>query len=334
SITTHGGAGSGYAIQADYGVTNVDNSGAITGSIDLGSTPGNVTNKATGILNAGASYRIDGSSLDNYGVLNVGLIDTVGTTTIDGRLNQYDSGRTVITVDAANVGATHDALAIKGVANLGGIVEAHAISLLPTDHAIIEASALNFTGAIKQSLLFSWKHQLDGNRLSITPIANFRPAGLGLSETADSLVSYLERGWNRADRGKARLFGYLNHVNGSGHYQYTLDQLGGQHLHAQPQQMLASAYNSFSDGMSCPVFHTPAVRVNGTGCVWARASGNLTDQSANGHNLGYEFEGGGLRLGVQRQLDNQWTFGATFGANLNRLTSDGFTSKGEVFDAS
>src|SRR5690606_20071811 len=76
------------------------------------------------------------------------------------------------------------------------------------------------------------------------------------------------------------------------------------------------------------------VSVAADGCVWAQATGNNTHQSAGSENLGFRSEGGGIRMGAQRQLSELVTVGAAFGANRNRLTSTGFSSKGNTFDAS
>ncbi|MGE4369626.1 MAG: autotransporter domain-containing protein [Burkholderiaceae bacterium] len=334
-ISTQGGTSSGYAIKVVDGLTNVTNNGTITGSIDLGATPGTVTNAAEGVMNKGPVYSVGGNSLNNYGTLNIGLAETVGTTTLDGRLNQYEGGRTVFTIDAANALAPHDTLVVNGPVNMAGEIQLHSNSLLPGAYPVLSASSLNFTGKVTaSSWVFNWLHQVSDNQLSVRPQARFARAGSGLTGTAASLGAYLQRGWNAADASKGRVFGYLNQVQSLDHYRETLMQLGGQNLHAQPQQMLTGAYTSFSDSMACPVFQTPGLQAQGQGCVWARVSGNRTDQSAMDNNLGYRSEGGGLRLGVQRRLDANWTIGGTVGANLNRLTSDGFSSKGNMYDAS
>jgi outer membrane autotransporter protein len=50
--------------------------------------------------------------------------------------------------------------------------------------------------------------------------------------------------------------------------------------------------------------------------------------------LGYRSEGSGLRIGIQHTLNAQWRLGASAGASQNRLTANGFSSRGKTYDAS
>src|SRR5690606_487445 len=103
-----------YAIKVLNGLTNVTNSGTITGSIDLGATPGTLVNAAGGTLNTGVVYNVGENSLHNHGTLSIGLGSVADTTVLNGRLNQYEGGRTVVTIDAANAQATNDRLVVNG----------------------------------------------------------------------------------------------------------------------------------------------------------------------------------------------------------------------------
>ncbi|QIM49835.1 hypothetical protein G9Q38_11975 [Pusillimonas sp. DMV24BSW_D] len=327
-----GNTSSGYAIKTDHGLTNINNSGVITGSVDMGSTPGTFTNKHTGTLEMGNIYRVGNNSLHNYGTLQVGTEQSVSTTTLYGTMHQYEGGRLVFTVDAAASGAKHDKLIVDGTANLGGEVQVYANTLLPGSYSFIDATNLNFTGRFADSLIYDWVPVASKTGLSAGPTANFNGVHLNLTGTAASLADYLARGWQRADIAKAALFAHLHHVESSEEYQETLEQLGGQQFQAQTQQMVASSFDGFNDALRCPR-DGMGVRHRAQGCVWAEATGNHTRQTEQSENLGFSSEGGGVRMGAQRALNNVVTLGSAFGVNRNRLTSTGFSSKGNTFDA-
>ncbi|RII82041.1 autotransporter outer membrane beta-barrel domain-containing protein [Neopusillimonas maritima] len=322
----------GYGIKTDYGITNINNFGLIQGSVDMGSTPGTLTNNQSGTLEMGSIYRVGNNSLHNYGTLQVGTEQSVSTTTLYGTMHQYEGGRLVFTVDAASSGDKHDKLVVDGTANLGGVIEVYADSLLPGSYAFIDATNLNFTGSFADALLYDWVPTFSASGLSATPTANFNGAHLNLRGTAASLADYIARGWQSADVAKAGLFAHLHHVETSEKYQETLEQLGGQQFQAQTQQMVASSFGGFNDALRCPR-DGMGVRQGAQGCVWAEATGNHTRQTEQSENLGFSSEGGGVRMGAQRALNDVVTLGSAFGVNRNRLTSTGFSSKGNAFDA-
>ncbi|MBC7204141.1 MAG: autotransporter domain-containing protein, partial [Pusillimonas sp.] len=322
----------GYGIKTDYGITNINNFGLIQGSVDMGSTPGTLTNNQSGTLEMGNIYRVGNNSLHNYGTLQVGTEQSVSTTTLYGTMHQYEGGRLVFTVDAAASGAKHDKLIVNGTANLGGEVQVYANTLLPGSYSFIDATNLNFTGRFADSLIYDWVPVVSTTGLSAGPTANFNGAHLNLTGTAASLADYIARGWQSADVAKAGLFAHLHHVETTEEYQETLEQLGGQQFQAQTQQMVASSFGGFNDALRCPRDGT-GVRRAGEGCVWAEAAGNHTRQTEQSENLGFRSEGGGVRMGAQRALNDVVTLGSAFGVNRNRLTSTGFSSKGNTFDA-
>ncbi|MGE4338698.1 MAG: beta strand repeat-containing protein, partial [Pigmentiphaga sp.] len=144
-LTTQDGAASGQAILADYGVTDVENHGTVTGSIDLGSTPGTVVNAASGVMHAGNSLRLAGSSLHNHGTLHIAGEASVGSTRLEGDLLQHPGGRLVFTVDPAGQGTDH--LQVTGRAQLQGRLDVRSPSLLPGRFHVLQAGELQL-GAV------------------------------------------------------------------------------------------------------------------------------------------------------------------------------------------
>ncbi len=335
SLSTVGGTDSGYAIRADHGITDVSNHGTITGSVDLGSTPGTFTNESDGVIHKGSVFHVGSSSLENHGTLHVGLGDTVGVTQFTGTFNQHEGGRTVFTVDALADDGTHDRLLVDGVANVAGRVEVQADTLLPGRYEVLQADALHSTASTDTSGVFEWQAQATGQTLTLEPKSRLRSMSEGLGDNATSLAGYLERGWEQGDPGKARLFAWLNNeARSSQALQRGLQQTGGQQLHAQPQQMMMQSGAVLDATMGCPQVADAGVAADADGCVWAQVTGTHADQSAGNHNLGHEANSAGLRVGVARQLNDDWRVSAALGAGGNRLSSDGFSSKGQRFEGS
>ena len=333
SISTVGGVKSGYAIMTDYGVTNIDNYGTITGSVDLGSTPGTFTNESSGTLNKGAVYKVGNNSLHNYGTINIGQADSVGTTNLEGRLVQYESGRTVVTFDAL-ADQTHDRLIVDGTAVIGGSLELHAKSLLSGDYEFLRATELTVTAEALDRLLFDWDATVNADSITVTPTRTFRTEGLSLSPTSQNLVSYLERAWDNSDAHHGALFGYKHELEAVQDYNALLEGLGGQALNAQPLQMRMSVLSNLGDSMACPVVTPNGLSLGEDRCVWAKLTGEVSDLSSSQDNLGYRSTGGGLRVGTQQTLGQGWTVGAAAGYALNDLTATDFSSNGQVFDLS
>jgi hypothetical protein len=333
TLTTVGGSKSGYAMMAGVGVTNVTNSGTITGSVDLGSTPGTFINQNGGTLNQGAVYIVGNNSLHNYGTINIGDEDSVGTTNLNGRLVQYDTGRLVVTFDALGE-QTNDRLIVDGTAIIGGTIETRSKSLLPGNYEFMTATDLTLTAQAADRLLYTWEATVAEGVVSAAPSRSYRLEGLSLSATSQSLVSYLERAWDNSDAHHAELFGYKHELEEVKDYNNLLEGLGGQALNAQPLQMRMVVLSGLGDSLVCPTDTPMGLRLEQDNCVWARLTGDVSDLSRSSHNLGFNSSGGGLRFGMQRTVSQNWKVGAAVGYGLNYLTSKNFTSNGQFFDLS
>jgi len=333
NLSTVGGVSSGYAIMTDYGVTNVDNFGTITGSVDLGSNPGTFNNQSGGVLNKGAVYKVGNNSLHNRGTINIGEEGSAGTTNLEGRIVQYDSGRMLVTFDVLGE-QTNDRLIVDGTAAMGGSFEPLAKSLLPGSYEFLTATNLTVTADAVDRLLYAWDAKVDSESISVAPTRTFRAEGLSLSPTSQNLVSYLERAWDNGDDHHAELFGYKHELDAIEGYNTLLEGLSGQALNAQPLQMRILVLSNLGDSMDCPTSTPTGLRLGEDRCVWAKLTGEVSDLSPSDHNIGYNSTGGGLRVGAQHTLGQGWTVGATAGYALNGLTATNFSSDGQVFDLS
>jgi uncharacterized protein with beta-barrel porin domain len=325
-----------WAVYAPTGYTNltVQAGSSITGNILLGiATRGNFTNYGTW---TGSTAITASNSLHNYGKIIAGGQGATGGLFIDGSLKHYKGGEIHVDVHPLGAGESHDVITVSGLARMEGEIVTNAKSLMSRDYAFLSAGSLEHSATIRDTHVFDWTLSKVGNTLVKTPTAKFNPAGYELSRNQSALADYLQRSWVAADRSKAPLFGYLHeHVAGDhAGYQQTLDQLSGQVLNSQAILMKTAFSTALSNSLSCPMATPEGLKLNQTSCVWAQVLGDMSEQSSNASNMGFRSRAGGIRLGAQRSLDNQWSTGFGLGYTQNYLTSSGLTSNGQFFDAS
>jgi hypothetical protein len=96
----------------------VNNSGTITGDVDLGGGNNEFNNLAGGIFNAGAEVSLGaGNSFINFGTLNPGGAGSIQTTLLAGNFLQEAAGTFEVDVNAAG---QSDRLVVEGSVNLTG----------------------------------------------------------------------------------------------------------------------------------------------------------------------------------------------------------------------
>ena len=191
----------GTAISANSGYTNVAiaSGGTITGSIDLGSTPGDIITNFGGTLNAGSSLVVATNTFSNAGNLFVSGPGQIGTTTITGGFAQAATGVMGVDINALAPQAS-DQLVVKGNAQVGGTIVPVATALLPGSFPVVSATSLSSTAQVRQGIAFGWLPSVQANTLLVTPLPTFRPAGFVLSPSQRSLTAYLDRAWIGQDR--------------------------------------------------------------------------------------------------------------------------------------
>lgn len=326
-----------YAIWSDYGYTNVVNNGYIGGSVDLGSTPGEFTNN--GQFSAGPIVVVANNSLHNYGVMKIGSEKSVSTTNMKGRLYQHETGKFVVTVDSTNALQANDKIIINGTAIMQGQIVIKAPTLLSGAYPFLSANNVTTSATVKPSHVFTWGLNSSSSTMTLTlnpADADFTPDAYSLTDNQGAVADYLQRHWSASNAALAPLFGYIHEFERGDHDSYaaTLNQISGQVLNSQAIQMKTAFSTSLSDSLSCPKVSSQGLKFNQTSCVWAQVSGDLSEQSSNSSNLGFRSRAGGIRLGAQKALDNQWSTGFGLGYQQNYLTSSGLTSNGQFFDAS
>jgi uncharacterized protein YhjY with autotransporter beta-barrel domain len=327
---------SGTAITTGYGLTDVNNSGTITGNIELGSTPGTITNNAGGVLNTGAT--IVASSLTNAGTLNVGGTTAVGTTSLTGNYNQTSGGVLGVVINSLASSRQASMLTVSGTAAIAGQVVPTAINLLPGTYSVLTAGSLTSTVTPTTApLLFNWSVATTPTTLTVSPSANFTPAGVTLTASQASMSSYFQTAWNNSDQAFARLFALLNGVTASNKAQAIAmyNSLSSKSTAAQSSALLASFTTMLEASMSCPVFVDQGTQLGEDSCVWERTSGWLNSQSASADAAGYKASGTTYRIGGQHVIAQDWFIGGSLGAGQSWTTMDGGSKgNGQTYDGS
>lgn len=326
----------GTAIISNYGFTNFIINGTVQGNVILGTAEnpqGNFT--INGSYVSGSKVVVSSNSLHNNGLFSIGSPETISKTDVTGRFYQHQNGRLAISIDSLRP-VKNDYLNVNGAAIVEGSIRPLARSLLPGPVRFLSATDLISSAAATDTHVFDWNLATSGNELVMTPTQRFSPAGFALSPNQQSLAAYLSRAWNNSDASLAQVFGYLHEVPYGDHanYQGILNQLSGQALNSQAIQMKTAFVSALSYGMSCPLLNTRSGNMKETDCTWGFVSGNLTDQSSNASNSGYNATTGTVRFGAQKSFGADYATGFAVGYSTNKLTSTGFSSSGNMLDLS
>lgn len=331
-----------WAVYAPFGYTNVTigKGGRVIGNINLGGlsgTKGELTNLKGGSLEFASAVVAD-NSLHNHGRIHPYGDGTMGNSTIDGSLKHYKGGEIYIDVDKSANDDLHDHLAVSGLAIVSGEIVPKAGRLLPlSDKEVLSARQIDWSGSVRDSLVFDWEAEERNNVLTLSiDSADFTPSGTKLARNEQATGQYLQKLWDRSSSKQASLFGYISNFtkDQGGDYANVLNQISGLPLNSQAIQMKTAFATSLTDSFGCPAVSDDGVSLDQTDCVWARWTGSVSDQSTTSTNAGYRSTAGGVRLGAQKKLSEQWLAGFTFGYDNNNLSSSGFTSQGEFIDAS
>lgn len=331
SVGTGNGA-SGNAIFSYAGYTNVINNagGTITGAINLGASPGDFTNSGTWNVGSGTTNVFATNTVTNNGVIHV--VNTGGgTAVISGGYKQTAAGRLVVDVDSTTSSGAVPLL-VKGNAQIAGAIVPNILKLLPGTAPVISATGtLSSSASTASTLLFNWQTAVSGNRVSITPNANFNPNNVPLTRNQAYAANYFQRAWANADPALATRFGYLAQLNDGASYQQVLNSYAGRGLGMGP--VLASLYSAdlLSAPLSCQVFAGGSTKVIQDNCVWGKVVGGVARSTATDG-----FSGSNMmwRMGGQQSIAPDVYVGAAFGIGGNRVSTDGFSGSGGAYDIS
>ena len=198
-ITTILGVG-GYAIRATGGNNQINNTGLVIGSVDLGAGANGMDNQANAVFESGATaYLGAGNLLSNEGLISPGGYLNVLTTQVTGNFTQSSAG--VYGVDLNFANQTADRINVTGTANVLGTVYLNIMNAglaLPGTHdvTIVTANAgvTNYnlasgpTGlaldAVQSAVAQYTLTDPDPNDIVLQYGINFSPAGLTINQHA------------------------------------------------------------------------------------------------------------------------------------------------------
>ena len=325
----------GTAIQANSGTTNVtiESGGTVTGSVDLGSTPGDMTTNSGGTFNAGSTVVVAANTFTNAGNLIPFGPGRIGTTTISGGFAQTASGVLGVDINSLETQSS-DQLVVNGQARVGGTIAPVATALLPGRLPVVQATTLSSTAKVRDGIAFGWQPSVRDNTLYVTPQPTLRPAGFAISPSQKSLTHYLERAWQNSDRSLAPTFAYLSQLSNGNQYQQALRAFAPQPHTVQLQNLLLTAPLALGSAIECPADLSTSVLQTQTNCVWARGAGTWARQSAKDGDPGSSLTGASTWLGGQLQLAPGWFLGGAFGYGQSWADATNFTSHGEVYNGS
>ncbi len=298
---------SGTAILANSSITNVSNAGTLAGSVDLGATPGGISN--TGTFNTGSS--IVASSLTNQGRLNIAGLGTVGSTQLSSNLTQAASGSIGIDIDSQ--AGTNDILNIAGTASMSGTVAPTFTNLLPGAITFLVANGgVTGTPTAVSTPVVSWFVGSSSNALTLTPTANFTPAGVAMNKNETAFGNYVQRAWNSGGTSAlAPLFGYLGGLESGAAVSEAIATMTPQTLSAYAQHRLIAVSAALSATFSCPVFQDSGTVMDESNCVWARVYGVKENQYSTSSAPGYQIDAIIARMGAQKEIAPNWYLGAS-----------------------
>ena len=320
TVSTMDGTG-GNAILANSGITNLTNSGTITGSINLGATPGSITNNAGGVLDPGAT--LVANTLTNNGTINLPGFQV----SLTGSLIQSSTGNLTFTYN------TPAQLTVSGSATLGGtITPTVGTSLLPGTQSLLSASSVSGSASVAHPLLFTWNLQTPSNTVTLSPVSNFIPAGVSMNADAASVASYLTSAWTNADPKFGSVFATLyNNVPSGTTYASLLDQLSPRATQVPVTALTNLSGMVLGSAMSCPQFEDGTTRLGEGSCVWAKGNGQVTDE----YGLGGSVTSSGYHIGGQGALGPNWRIGGAFGGGSIWATEgNGSKGSGQTYDGS
>ncbi|ARP81273.1 hypothetical protein CAL12_10750 [Bordetella genomosp. 8] len=352
-VVTNSDGSNGTAIKVTGGGTiALANYGAITGNLDLNAVE-NANNWVPGpwtpgpLTLRGALLQPRGS-LNNYGtwvpgtqaladIQNQGLIafdNPQMKTRVFGHFNQTGSGRLSPMIDSLNDNVS--LLKVDGTATVDGTIVPNAITLLPGTVPVLVAGDLRTTAQAQDSLIFDWDARRSDNTITLTPAnANFKPEGVGLSDSQSSLAQYYARAWANSDRTIAGVFGGMSHIDDGGTYKDTLDRFSSKATQVQSIALANSAGTILGSSMSCPVFEKQGTMLSEDNCVWGQVNGRWADQSTTGDTQGYHVSGTTYRVGGQHRIAPGWYLGASAAAGQTWARGkDGSNGDGDTYDGS
>ena len=314
---------------AVVGNNTVNNSGVVTGNVDLGPGRNAFNNLPGATFNSGATVALGaGNTLTNTGNLSPGGSGVIQTTVLTGNLVQGGAGK--ITVDVNPATSQADRIVASGSANLGGEVTLNLANATPTTGAtsltLVHADGgVTDNGLALGALPAVAAYQLeftDANDLVLQGGLNFAPAGLNGNQTAigQNVNAIQLAGGSSSFLPVVQAILTIPDVASLGQ---AYDQLS-------PETYADNEIGDFYSGlrfanslMSCDVADGRYVFIKEGQCVWAQVGGKFLNLNATSGSLGFNESAFTASGGAEIMLRPDWFASFALGYDHgNTSTSD------------
>jgi uncharacterized protein with beta-barrel porin domain len=303
------------------GNNTINNSGTVTGNVNLGPGRNTFNNLSGATFNSGATVQLGaGNPLNNAGTLSPGGSGVIQTTALTGNLVQGSTGKLVVDVNPATSQA--DRINASGSANLGGQVTLNLANATPTTGAtslaLVHANGgVTDNGLTLGALPAVAAYQLefpDANDLVLQGGVNFAPAGLNGNQTAigQNINAIQLAGGSSSFLPVVQAILTIPDVPSLGQ---AYDQLSPEPFADNEIGDFYSALRFADSLMSCNVPDGRYVFIKEGQCVWAQVGGKFLNLNATSGSLGF----------------NESAFTASGGAEI-MLRPDWFASFGLGYD--
>ncbi|AXK82305.1 autotransporter domain-containing protein [Pseudolabrys taiwanensis] len=338
NITISSGAtvtGGTAAILGGGGGDTVNNSGIITGDVDLGSGVNIFNNLSGGLFNSGSTVNVGaGNALTNSGTLAPGGVGTLQTTTLTGNFVQNVGGTFAVDVNAT--GMTSDRLNVSGTAQLAGTVVPHFLNMsmnsMSQAFTIVSAAGgtadngltVHDTAVMKFQLLYPNPTDVQLNVLAV----NFAPPGM--TQNQQMVGDNLQQAFVAGGGSLGSMLTYLAGLD-HGAFVNGLDRLTPEAYLAQSQAALWSSFSFANSLFSCPLSSSQASLMGEGNCYWLRPSGHVATFGGHDGYSGFKESAAGLTGGVQGEFAPNWYLDAGAGYERSSIDTDTSSANGNIF---
>lgn len=334
-ITTQNGV-AGMAVGGTVGDETINNTGTLTGSIDLGDGVNAINNQSAGTLNSGTRLNLgsDTALVTNDGSWTPGGTGNVMTTELTGSVQQNSGGSYGVDLDFARTGLDGEADRINasGTANLSGSVDLDYLNiplLLPGDHEVTILSADGGTtnngltlNAVQSAVASFELLYPNPNDVVLGYSIDFAPDdGLNRNQTAigEHINDIQLAGSDPSLANLITALFYLPEVEDLAH---AYDELSPE-TYANTQVATLFAGLSFADNMkSCSRGSgATAHKVDRNKCVWLKGQGRWLDRDGTSQHIAFDEETSMISGGAHFALNRNWQFGVAAGYELSRMST-------------
>lgn len=322
----------GTALYATDGDDEVENSGTIVGSVDLGAGDNRFTNLAGAVFRPGPTMNVGaGGQLVNRGLIVVDSVATAKPYRLVGDLVQSGQGTIRLVLDAGRSTGT-PVLAVTGRATLGGTItpEIRNAGLLAAGQGqitLIEAEEGIAGGGLRtvSNAVTDYQVNIAGNRALLDYAVDFdgprQLSALNQNQggAAKALDKLRRKGELHEDLSLAAQAADL------GAYADALDRLSPEPYAANYLGTLFSALrfsNSLMDGAALDADVRTSERDRST---WMRVQASKLNRSSDGSNSRYESTSYEIAAGVEVGLGDGWSLGAGLGYEAPQMSTGNYS---------